>query len=115
MILMLQFTVLMSAGQGPISEDEAIDYVVGYTSAVSTAIRTAGDPSPPGPGYQGRPEPKTVHSLIIIGIDAFCPFGPVLVSTRMLPDPGEMSLKVAINGEEKDIQGQGADLRTIQR
>jgi 2-keto-4-pentenoate hydratase/2-oxohepta-3-ene-1,7-dioic acid hydratase in catechol pathway len=49
------------------------------------------------------------------GIDAFCPFGPVLVSPGQLPDPAELSVQVIINGEEKEVQAQGAALENVQR
>jgi hypothetical protein len=54
MHLMLQFTVLMKAGQGPIPKQNAVDYVAGYTLVVSSAVRIAGDTSDPGPDYQGK-------------------------------------------------------------
>jgi hypothetical protein len=54
MHLMLQFTVLMREGQGLIPKANAADYVAAYTLVVSSAVRTAGDTSDPGPDYQGR-------------------------------------------------------------
>ena len=51
---MLQFTVLMKEGQGPIAMEDAVDYVAGYTLVVSSAVRVAGDMSDPGPDYQGK-------------------------------------------------------------
>jgi len=49
------------------------------------------------------------------GIDAFCPFGPVLVSPSQMPNPAEMSVTVVINGKEQEIQAQGATLEAVQR
>ena len=49
------------------------------------------------------------------GIDAFCPFGPVLISPRQLSDSAELSVQVILNGETKEVQAQGATLKTVQR
>jgi 2-keto-4-pentenoate hydratase/2-oxohepta-3-ene-1,7-dioic acid hydratase in catechol pathway len=49
------------------------------------------------------------------GIDAFCPFGPVLISPEHLPRPEELSVKLVINGEETDLQVQGASLKAVRR
>lgn len=54
MIFMLQFTILMADGLGPITKENAIDYVAGYTLAASSAVRIAGDKSDLGPGYHGE-------------------------------------------------------------
>jgi len=54
MIFMLRFTILMGNGEGPITKENAIDYVAGYTLAVSSAVRIAGDKSDLGPVYHGE-------------------------------------------------------------
>jgi 2-keto-4-pentenoate hydratase/2-oxohepta-3-ene-1,7-dioic acid hydratase in catechol pathway len=51
--------------------------------------------------------------LTCAGINAFCPFGPVLVSPTQLPNPSELVVLVVINGEEKEIKAQGADLKLV--
>jgi 2-keto-4-pentenoate hydratase/2-oxohepta-3-ene-1,7-dioic acid hydratase in catechol pathway len=47
-------------------------------------------------------------------VKAFCPFGPVMVTPQMLPDPGELSVKAVINGVEREIKAQGANLNQVQ-
>ena len=49
------------------------------------------------------------------GIDAFCPFGPVLISGEQLPRPEDLSVKLVINGVETDLRVQGASLEDVRQ
>jgi hypothetical protein len=37
-----------------------------------------------------------------------------MVTPQMLPDPGELSVKAVINGVEREIKAQGANLNQVQ-
>jgi hypothetical protein len=54
MHLEMQLTLATRDKEGTVDKDNIIDYVAGYTLAVSSRIRPAGDTSDHGPEYDGR-------------------------------------------------------------
>ena len=68
-----------------VAEDEALDYVFGYTAANDVSARDLqlGD----GQWIRGK------------SLDTFCPLGPTLVSADEIPDPQNLSIRCLLNGE----------------
>ncbi|ORY25050.1 fumarylacetoacetate hydrolase [Naematelia encephala] len=70
-----------------VSESEAMDYVLGYTIANDLTAR--------------KHQASSSQWCYAKGFDGFCPLGPVLVSTRSLPDPHIVKLTTDVNGKRK--------------
>ncbi|KAJ7270911.1 hypothetical protein C8J57DRAFT_1468115 [Mycena rebaudengoi] len=72
-----------------ISEDEALDHVLGYASGNDVSHR----------GWQiargGLPQPQVSMGK---GADTWAPWGPALVSTSLIPDPQNLTLWTKVNG-----------------
>lgn len=77
-----------------VSEDEAMDYVLGYMTANDVTSRE----------IQGR----TSQWGYSKGFDAFCPIGPVLVAKSAIPDPNALLLKTVLDGKVMQ-DGKAAD------
>ena len=76
-----------------VSEDEALDYVAGYTSGNDVSCRD----------WQMEKEkagmmPQWSFSK---SFDNYAPLGPAIVSSRLLGDGGNLRMKVFVNGEER--------------
>lgn len=71
-----------------ISEEDALDYVLGYTISNDVSARNlhAVDMSGYQMGYAKS-------------FDGFGPTGPYLVSPRLVPDPQALELRTTVNGE----------------
>ncbi|KAL2826250.1 2-keto-4-pentenoate hydratase [Aspergillus cavernicola] len=86
--------VIGKAGRD-ISEDDALDYVLGYTASNDVSARTM--------------QRLTAQWSFSKGLDGSCPIGPVLVSSSAIPDPQELCLKAIYNsavvqdGHTKDM------------
>jgi len=80
-----------------VSESEALDYVLGYTAANDVSARDWQKEWGGGQFCRGK------------GFDTFCPLGPVLVTPDEIPDPGKLSIKGYLNGEEMQ-NGHTSDL-----
>lgn len=89
-----------------VSEEEALDFVLGYTVANDVS-------HPPLPPFSRFHRGRLTTSLQITArkhqasssqwchakaFDSFCPLGPVLVSTRQLPDAHVVELRTYVNG-----------------
>jgi 2-keto-4-pentenoate hydratase/2-oxohepta-3-ene-1,7-dioic acid hydratase in catechol pathway len=68
-----------------VSEEEALDYVLGYTLANDLSAR----------------DMQFVTSQWLLGktYDGFCPIGPALVTRDEVPDPGNIRIRCLVNGE----------------
>ncbi|KAF9890634.1 hypothetical protein FE257_005765 [Aspergillus nanangensis] len=67
-----------------IPEDEALDYVLGYTASNDVSAR--------------KMQLITTQWCFSKGLDGSCPLGPVLVSPSVIQDPQTLSLKAIYNG-----------------
>ncbi|KAM0542636.1 hypothetical protein ACHAPJ_012715 [Fusarium lateritium] len=67
-----------------IPEEEALDYVLGYTAANDVSARTL--------------QLLTPQWSFAKGLDGSCPIGPVLVSPSVVPDPQQLTVKAIHNG-----------------
>ena len=72
-----------------IKEDEdPTPYILGYTVGNDLSAR-----------YWQRPHRSGSQHGYAKSFDKFAPFGPVLVSTDVIPNPKELHLKTTVNGE----------------
>ncbi|MBI1337598.1 MAG: 5-carboxymethyl-2-hydroxymuconate isomerase [Phycisphaera sp.] len=69
-----------------IPEEQALDYVMGYTVANDVSARRWQKHSGGGQWIRGK------------SFDSFCPLGPVLVTRDEIPDPQSLSLSTTLNG-----------------
>ncbi|PYH95485.1 2-keto-4-pentenoate hydratase [Aspergillus ellipticus CBS 707.79] len=67
-----------------IPEDEALDYILGYTASNDVSARTL--------------QMTTAQWSFSKGLDSSCPIGPVLVSTSVIKDPQTLGVKAIHNG-----------------
>ncbi|KAH8892626.1 5-carboxymethyl-2-hydroxymuconate isomerase [Thozetella sp. PMI_491] len=78
-----------------ISEEDALDYVLGYTASNDVSARQL--------------QLLTAQWSFSKGLDGSCPLGPVLVSPEAIPDPQTLSIKTLYNdkvvqdGHTKDM------------
>jgi 2-keto-4-pentenoate hydratase/2-oxohepta-3-ene-1,7-dioic acid hydratase in catechol pathway len=68
-----------------ISEEDALDYVLGYTASNDISARTL--------------QLITNQWSFSKGLDSSCPIGPVLVSPAVIQDPQTLSIKGFYNGQ----------------
>lgn len=78
--------VVMGRKARGVSEDEAMDYVFGYTIVNDVSARDA--------RHGGQ-------WCFAKGQDTYCPMGPWIVTADEIEDPHNLDLKLTINGEEK--------------
>jgi transcription initiation factor TFIIH subunit 2 len=83
-----ELTVIIGKDGKDISEDEALDYVLGY--AVGNDVSARNFQLPPHSGGQfGYAK----------SFDGFAPIGPCIVSTSVIPDPHKLSYVTKVNGK----------------
>ncbi len=68
-----------------VSEDDALDYVAGYTVANDVTARD----------WQRRTTQFTAGKML----DTFGPLGPALVTCDEIPDPGNLRIQTRLNGQ----------------
>ncbi|EEU36776.1 uncharacterized protein NECHADRAFT_98244 [Fusarium vanettenii 77-13-4] len=85
-----ELSVVISKDGYDISEDDALDYVLGYTISNDVSARN-------------------LHA--IDSFDDFGPTGPYLVSPKLVPDPQALDLKTTVNGELIAFASRGRTLR----
>ena len=90
-----ELTVVIGKNARRVSEDEALDYVLGYTCGNDVSERTI-----------QFPEMKMGAILVGKGFDTFCPIGPV-VATGL--DPSDLRIQTRLNGETRQ-DGSTSDL-----
>ncbi|KAI1276253.1 5-carboxymethyl-2-hydroxymuconate isomerase [Xylaria sp. FL0933] len=67
-----------------IPEEEALDYVLGYTASNDVSAR--------------KLQLLTAQWCFAKGLDGSCPLGPVLVAPSAIPDPQQLAIKTIYNG-----------------
>jgi 2,4-diketo-3-deoxy-L-fuconate hydrolase len=80
-----------------VSEDEALDYVAGYTVVNDVTDRKF----TPNPGRKARERDKFFDWLHGKWHDTFCPVGPCILSADAAGDPQAFRLKLTVNGAVK--------------
>lgn len=68
-----------------ISEEDALDYVAGYTCSNDVSARTL--------------QMTTTQWSFSKGLDGSCPIGPVLVSPKVIKDPQNLSIRSIYDGQ----------------
>ncbi|KAL2854423.1 hypothetical protein BJY01DRAFT_205133 [Aspergillus pseudoustus] len=79
-----EMVIVLGREAKDVSEDEALDYVLGYTAANDVSSRTS---------QMGQSQ-----WCFSKGFDGACPIGPVLVSAREIPDISKLQIRGLKNG-----------------
>jgi 2-keto-4-pentenoate hydratase/2-oxohepta-3-ene-1,7-dioic acid hydratase in catechol pathway len=91
-----ELTVVIGKTGKDIKEEEAYDYVLGYTSGNDVSARNAQFASSQWCYSKGS---SPLHlSELISGLDYSAPIGPVLVSPKALKDPHNLEMRSIHNG-----------------
>jgi len=88
-----------------VSKDKALDYVLGYTVANDVSARR----------WQSTPKGGS-QWCFAKGFDTFCPLGPVVTSTLVIPNPNRLKLSCVLNGkivQESNTEDMIFDVPTI--
>ncbi|KAH6877158.1 hypothetical protein B0T10DRAFT_447987 [Thelonectria olida] len=86
-----ELVVVIGKDAKNVSESEALDYVAAYTAGNDISSRKwQRDPALAG----GVPQWGFSK-----GFDTYAPLGPVLVSSKLLPDPSKLHLRTIVDGE----------------
>ncbi|KAF8588234.1 hypothetical protein K439DRAFT_1384839 [Ramaria rubella] len=84
-----ELVIVMKKKAFNISDDEALDHILGYTVGFDVSHR----------GWQidrgGEPQPQYSMGK---GADGWAPWGPAIVSTSIIPDPQVLNLWTKVNG-----------------
>ena len=80
-----ELAVVIGKAAKEVSEDDALDYVLGYTVANDVSSRD----------WQLRHDKQWIRGK---SFDTFCPLGPVLVTADESPDPQTLSIATRIDG-----------------
>jgi len=89
-----ELTVVIGRDAKNVSEDSALDYVLGYTAGNDVSARTFQMPENSG-GQYGYAK----------SFDQFAPIGPAIWSTRLIPDPQKLKYTTKVNGEVRQATG----------
>ena len=90
-----ELAVIIGKTARKVLQDEALDYVFGYTVANDVSARD----------LQTRDKQWTRAK----GLDTFCPLGPVVVTADEIPDPHNLRIVTTVDGVEKQ-NGATADM-----
>jgi 2-keto-4-pentenoate hydratase/2-oxohepta-3-ene-1,7-dioic acid hydratase in catechol pathway len=89
-----ELTVLIGKDAKNVSEENALDYVLGYTAGNDVSARN----------FQ-LPETSGGQFCYAKSMDGFAPVGPAIFSTKLVPDPQKLKYVVKVNGVEKQSTG----------
>ena len=81
-----ELVVIIGRTARDVSEDEALDYVFGYTCGIDVSARKWQKKGCGGQFIRGK------------GFDSFCPLGPCIVTADELADPQSLELTTTLNG-----------------
>lgn len=81
----VELAVVIGKTAANVSEDRALDYVLGYTNANDLSARDL--------------QMRSSQWLLGKTLDKFCPIGPYLVTADEVSDPQQLSTKSWLNGE----------------
>lgn len=98
----IELAVVIGRRCRAVSQDEAPDYIAGFTVANDVTARDMQF----GEGEGGRYHRQNYHSK---SFDTFCPLGPCLVTGQDAPAPGEVSIRTYVNGDLRQ-EGSTAEL-----
>jgi transcription initiation factor TFIIH subunit 2 len=89
-----ELTVVIGKTGKDIKEEDALDYVLGYTAGNDVSARNFQLPDTSGGQY-----------CYAKSFDAFAPIGPVLASTSAIPDPQRLRYRTKVNGKVRQETG----------
>lgn len=81
-----ELAVVIGRAARNVSEERALDHVIGYTCANDVSARRWQKERGGGQWIRGK------------SFDTFCPLGPVLVTPDEIPDPQALSIRTTLNG-----------------
>ncbi len=84
-----------------ISQEDALDYVFGYTISQDLVSMDILNKAHMGPGAEGLP--AAYYITLAKASDTFQPIGPFIVTKDEIPDPQNVDMELRINGEPKII------------
>lgn len=90
----LELAVVIGQHCSNVSEENALDYVAGYTIVNDITDRKFR----PNPGRTERPRDKFFDWLHGKWHDTFCPMGPCITSATEIPDPQSLAMTLRVNG-----------------
>ena len=79
----VELAVIIGTRANNVSRDDALKYVAGYAIGLDLTIR--------------GPEERSLRK----SADSYAVLGPWLVTADEIPDPGNLNLKISVNGEER--------------
>jgi 2-keto-4-pentenoate hydratase/2-oxohepta-3-ene-1,7-dioic acid hydratase in catechol pathway len=79
----VELAVIIGRRANNVSREDALKYVAGYAIGLDITIR--------------GPEERSLRK----SADSYAVLGPWLVTADEIPDPGDLNLKIAVNGEER--------------
>jgi 2-keto-4-pentenoate hydratase/2-oxohepta-3-ene-1,7-dioic acid hydratase in catechol pathway len=79
----VELAVVIGKRANNVSASEALKYVAGYGIGLDITIR--------------GPEERSLRK----SADSYCVLGPWLVTADEIPNPGDLNLKISVNGEER--------------
>lgn len=91
----LELAVIIGRECKGVSEEEALNYVAGYTVINDISDRKFR----PNPDRKTRDKDQFFDWLHGKWHDSFCPCGPCIASADSIPDPQSLSLQLRVNGE----------------
>jgi 2-keto-4-pentenoate hydratase/2-oxohepta-3-ene-1,7-dioic acid hydratase in catechol pathway len=89
-----ELTVVMKKDAKNVSEEDALDYVLGYTIGNDVSARNFQLPDVSGGQF-----------CFAKSMDSFAPIGPAIVSTKLIPDPQALKYVTKVNGVVKQETG----------
>ena len=92
-----EFSVVIGRACHNVTEEEALDYVAGYTLINDVSARDWVAPVFSATGVLG-PIQAWEHNLLGKMFPTFCPMGPTVVSRDEIPDPDDVHLTTRLNG-----------------
>jgi 2-keto-4-pentenoate hydratase/2-oxohepta-3-ene-1,7-dioic acid hydratase in catechol pathway len=93
----LELAVVIGRKCKGVSEDEALNYVAGYTIINDISNRKFR----PNPGRKKRERDAFFDWLHGKWFDTFCPCGPCITSADAIPNPQSLPLKLTLNGDTR--------------
>lgn len=80
-----ELAVVIGKAAKNVSEEDALDYVLGYTCANDVSARD----------WQLKLDKQWARGK---SFDTFCPLGPVLIPASQIPDPNALRIQTRVNG-----------------
>jgi 2-keto-4-pentenoate hydratase/2-oxohepta-3-ene-1,7-dioic acid hydratase in catechol pathway len=99
-----ELTVLIGKDAKNVSEEHALDFVLGYTAGNDVSARN----------FQ-LPETSGGQFCYAKSMDGFAPVGPAIFSKEVIPDPQKLNYVVKVNGVEKQSTGTDDMIWTVRQ